>query len=127
MHSLLLHAGGTPCCKPSVACALLQDVRQVAARYKKSVESTGDLTAEDEDEDRSVMPKAIRCCSLDAAEPGLTRRRIAAACRRGRDTPSPGSLACGVLVIDTAAIQLHLLLPLMCLQRESRLQRACTA
>lgn len=46
---------------------LLQDVRSVAARYKKSVESTGDLTAEDEDADRAVMPKAIRYGSLDTA------------------------------------------------------------
>ena len=72
---------------------LLQDVRSVAARYKKSVESTGDLTAEDEDADRAVMPKAIRYASLDTAQPGLTCNCITAARRRCRDSPSPGGLS----------------------------------
>ena len=58
----------------------------MAARYKKSVESTGDLTAEDEDADRAVMPKAIRYGSLDTAKPGGTCSCIAAARRRRRDS-----------------------------------------
>ena len=92
---------------------LLQDVRLVAARYKKSVEGTGDLTAEDEDADMAVMPKAIRWGSL---EPGHSLgtawaheqshcNRTAAARRRCRDSPprmaadwrSPGALHCRVL------------------------------